>query len=95
MSITSEIRRIQGNISDAYNSCAVKGATMPVVQNSAYLADTINSITGGGGGDTDGYVLGVGKYYIDNGVAKSPQAGDVSNAFKNSFVSFVTAVLLS
>ena len=83
MTIASEIARINGNISDAYNSCAAKGATMPVVQNSAYLADTINSITGGGGGDTDGYVLGVGKYYIDNGVAKSPQAGDISNAFKN------------
>lgn len=49
MSITSEIQRIQGNISDAYNACATKNATMPVVQNSAYLADTINSITGGGG----------------------------------------------
>lgn len=81
MTIASEIQRIEGNISDAYNSCAIKGATMPVVQNSAYLADTINSITGGGGG-ADGYDLGVGKYYIDNGVAKSPQAGDVSNAFQ-------------
>ena len=36
MTIASEIQRIQGNISDAYNSCAAKDATMPVVQNSAY-----------------------------------------------------------
>lgn len=50
MSIASEIQRIQGNITDAYNACASKNATMPATQNSSYLAETINSITGGGGG---------------------------------------------
>lgn len=49
MTIASEIQRIQGNISDCYNACATKNATMPVVQNSAYLANTINSISTGGG----------------------------------------------
>ena len=49
MTIASEIARIQGNIADAYNACAAKGATMPVTNNSASLANTIDSITAGGG----------------------------------------------
>lgn len=49
MTIASEIQRIQGNIADAYNSCAAKGATMPVTNNSASLAATIDTITAGGG----------------------------------------------
>ena len=47
MSIASEITRINGNIAAAYSSCGAKGATMPVAQNSANLADTIDSISGG------------------------------------------------
>lgn len=45
MSIASEVERIQNNISDAYNVCNNKGATMPSVQNSNNLASTISSIT--------------------------------------------------
>lgn len=44
MSIASEITRINSNIASAYTSCANKGATMPSTQNSANLADTIDSI---------------------------------------------------
>ena len=47
MSIATEITRINNNIASAYTSCYNKGATMPVTQNSANLADTIDSITGG------------------------------------------------
>lgn len=47
MSITSEIQRIKTNIANAYTSCNSKGATMPATQNSANLATTINSISGG------------------------------------------------
>ncbi|MBR1533432.1 MAG: hypothetical protein IJ639_03635 [Ruminococcus sp.] len=48
MSIASEITRIQNNIAEAYDACEEKGAAMPQTQNSANLADTIGSITGGG-----------------------------------------------
>lgn len=46
MSIASEISRINQNIAAAYTACSEKGATMPTAQNSAHLADTIDSING-------------------------------------------------
>lgn len=49
MSIASEITRINNNIASAYTACDNKGATMPQTQNSANLANTINSIPEGGG----------------------------------------------
>lgn len=51
MSIASEITRISGNIADAYTALDGKGATMPASgsQNSANLADTIDTISTGGG----------------------------------------------
>ena len=50
MSIASEISRIKGNVSASYTVCRELGATMPTVadQDSDHLADTINTITGGG-----------------------------------------------
>lgn len=74
--IAYQIQRIQGNINNAYSACLGKGATMPVTNNSALLADTINTITGGGGGGSDE----VGRYMVDNGVAKK-QAGDITGRF--------------
>lgn len=55
MSIASEITRISGNIADAYTALDGKGATLPAAgsQNSANLADTIDTITTGGGGSTN------------------------------------------
>lgn len=50
MSIASQITRINNNIANAYSACSAKGATMPVTQNSANLANCISSISGGGGG---------------------------------------------
>ena len=44
MSITSEINRINTNISNAYIQAENKGATIPENQNSSNLADTIQSI---------------------------------------------------
>ena len=55
MSIASEITRIQGNISDAYTAASAKGATLPATQNSANLASTISTISGGGV-DTRGWI---------------------------------------
>ena len=69
--IAFQISRISNNIDNAY-----KGATMPATNNSAMLADTINSISGGGGGYQE-----VGKYMIDaNGMAVV-QAGDINGRF--------------
>ena len=49
MTIASEITRINNNIASAYTACNGKGATMPATQNSANLADCIDSIQSGGG----------------------------------------------
>lgn len=46
MSISSEISRISGNISDALTAIAAKGVTVPAGSNSDDLADLIGSITG-------------------------------------------------
>ena len=55
MSIASEITRINNNIASAYSQCQSKGATMPATQNSANLANTISTISGGGGADLNDY----------------------------------------
>lgn len=55
MSIASEITRINGNIAAAYTALDGKGATLPETQNSANLADTIDTITTGGGGGSGVY----------------------------------------
>lgn len=44
MSVQSEINRIKSNIEDAYDALAAKGATMPQTQNSANLAQTVQSL---------------------------------------------------
>lgn len=44
MSVQSEINRIKSNIEDAYDALTVKGATMPQTQNSANLAQTVQSL---------------------------------------------------
>lgn len=44
MSIRSQIDRINSNIAAAYTACSEKGATMPATENSANLADTIDTI---------------------------------------------------
>ena len=47
MTIASEITRIKTNINNAYTALEAKGATIPEAKNSANLADTINTVTGG------------------------------------------------
>lgn len=54
MTIASEVQRIKTNIANAYDKCEEKGATMPDNENSANLADTIDSIPAGGGGEVRG-----------------------------------------
>ena len=58
MSIVSEINRINTNIANAYSKCNEKGATMPQVQNSSNLANTIDSISSGGGSSHDWSAIG-------------------------------------
>lgn len=44
MSIQSEINRINSNIADTYTALGERGATMPSVQNSDNLAETVGTI---------------------------------------------------
>ncbi len=44
MSITAEITRIKSNIANAYTKAEQRGATLPTVQNSENLAETIRNI---------------------------------------------------
>lgn len=44
MSIQSEIKRISGNVSDAYEAVGEKGGTLPEIQNSDNLAAAIREI---------------------------------------------------
>ena len=52
MSVATQITRIKTNIANTYTAAQAKGATMPQTQNSENLASCIQSITTGGGGDT-------------------------------------------
>lgn len=54
----TEYLRVKGNIEDAYTQAALKGATLPVNQNSDNLPSTIATITGGGDGPS------LEKYYV-------------------------------
>lgn len=63
MTIASEIQRINTNIANAYTAARQKSAVIPPVENSANLAQTISSITTGGGGNPSE----VCKYTIFNG----------------------------
>lgn len=49
MTIGTEITRIKTNIENAYTALGEKGATMPEVQNSDNLAETVGSVSTGGG----------------------------------------------
>ena len=56
MTIASEITRIKTNIENAYTALEAKGATIPSEKNSANLASTVNTITGGGSSNWLSYV---------------------------------------
>ena len=58
MSVNEQINRIKTNISDAYSTLETKGATLPTVENSNDLDDTINT-------------LNVGITAIDLGISKT------------------------
>ena len=49
MTIAIEIKRIKTNIDNAYTALETKGATIPSEKNSANLASTVNTISGGSG----------------------------------------------
>ena len=52
MTIGTEITRIKTNIENAYTALGEKGATMPEVQNSDNLAETVGSVSAGSGGES-------------------------------------------
>ena len=47
MSISNEIQKLQTNLTNSYEACSDKGATMPASQNFDNLADCIDSIPTG------------------------------------------------
>lgn len=49
MTISAEVEKLQQNLTASYQACDNKGATMPASQNFDNLANTISTITGGGG----------------------------------------------
>ena len=55
MTIGTEITRIKTNIENAYTALGEKGATMPEVQNSDNLAETVGSVSADGGGEMRGH----------------------------------------
>ena len=68
MTIASEITRIKTNIDNAYTALEAKGATIPSEKNSANLASTVNTITGGSSGETN-YL---GRIVTEDGVFQFP-----------------------
>lgn len=53
MSIISAIQKVSDNIAAAYTALGEKGATLPEVQDSSNLAETIASVPSGGGGGSE------------------------------------------
>ena len=82
MTIASEITRIKTNISNAYTALEAKGATIPEAKNSANLADTINTVTGGSG-ETN-YL---GRIVTEDGVLQFP-----TESFSFSLPSNITSI---
>ena len=83
MTIASEITRIKTNIDNAYTALEAKGATIPSEKNSANLANTVATITGGSSGETN-YL---GRIVTDDGVFQFP-----SENFSFSLPSSVTSI---
>ena len=82
MTIASEITRIKTNISNAYTALEAKGATIPSEKNSANLASTVNTISGGSG-ETN-YL---GRIITEDGVFQFP-----SESFSFSLPDNVTSI---
>lgn len=74
MSIATAIQAAQGKVAAAYSKCNDKGATMPQTQDLANLANTIDSIQQGGGGN---WLIDVLSSYIQTGshVEITPEQG--------------------
>lgn len=101
MSISNEIQKLQTNLTNSYEACSDKGATMPASQNFDNLADCIDSIPSGVNNvdwDKIGYVFGGyitdrnyydkilgGKVYARNGVYPR---GTADETYTTKFVNF-------
>lgn len=78
MSIASEITRINTNIANAYTKVSEKGGTLPETQNSANLADAIDTITGGSPAlpyTELEYIESTGTQSIDTGIVGNQDTG--------------------
>lgn len=53
MSIATQLNDLENNIKTAYTAAQLKGATLPQLKNMVNLAQTINSIEGGSGSESE------------------------------------------
>lgn len=90
MSIADQITRIKNNIAASYAECSAKGATLPSVENSENLPNTIASITAGGGGDSVEYTNITGnkitkgsKIWLNETATTTEKQYDFSGIFDN------------
>lgn len=97
MSISSEITRISGNVSDALTAIGAKGVTVPSGANSDDLATLIGSIQTGGGSSVQtktGIVTGEGSITLDIPCDFEPDLiyvyGDMSASANNRGVVSIT-----
>lgn len=87
MTIASEITRIKTNIENTYTALEEKGATMPEVQNSANLADTVATVSTGGGSGVVRGVWTVPELYLqlDNEVENDAKLTELNTTYQQLF----------
>ena len=75
MSIATAIQNAQQKVAAAYTAVSSKGGTLPQTQDLNNLSTAINSISGGGGGETSKYGASINAYLgsvDENGVMQEP-----------------------
>ena len=93
MTVSTEITRLKTSIANAYDALEAKGATMPAIENPGNLANTVESITGGGGGSTvtainkTGAAISQGdKVWINNGSQVADSRLEVNQVVSGSVI---------
>lgn len=102
MSIATALQHAQQKIAAAYTAVEGKGGTLPETQNLSNLADSIESISGGGGGTTltavnkTGATVTTGqKVWVNSKVANFTKTGKPTEETDGSFTGFGTSDYLT